>query len=277
MSNEEYTAGPRPERIERKLAAILSADVQGYSRLMGEDEEATIRTLTAYREVIATLIQQHRGRVVDSPGDNLLAEFASAVDAMQGAVEIQRELRAKNADLPDARKMEYRIGINVGDVVVEGVRLYGDGVNIAARLEGLAAAGGICIAGTVYDQVKTKLPLHYEYLGEQAVKNIAGPGRVWRVRLEEAGSPVSQQNSRTSRRVGTAHRPWVAGTVAGLILALGVIATVRHFTRPPPSPQDSALRTDAAAAALPLPDKPSLAVLPFTNPGGDPDQDTFTD
>src|SRR6202795_2779037 len=118
--------------MERKLAAIFSTDVVGYSRLMGADEEATIRTLTAYREVMAALIQRHRGRVVDSPGDNLLAEFASAVDAVLGAVEIQRELKAKNADLPDARKMQYRIGINVGDVVVEGERLYGDGVNIAA-------------------------------------------------------------------------------------------------------------------------------------------------
>src|ERR1700752_1539596 len=166
--------------MERKLTAIFSADVKGYSRLMGDDEEATIRTLTAYRAVITTLIQQHRGRVVDSPGDNLLAEFASAVDAVQSAVAIQRELTAKNAVLPDVRRMEYRIGINVGDVVVEGERLYGDGVNIAARLEGLAAPGGICISGTVHDQIETKLALGYEYVGEQAVKNIAKPVRVWR-------------------------------------------------------------------------------------------------
>jgi len=135
--------------MERKLAAILSADVKGYSRLMGEDEVATVRTLTAYRAVIAALIQQHHGRVVDSPGDNLLAEFASAVDAVQCAAEIQRELKARNADLPAHRKMEFRIGINVGDVIVEGERLYGDGVNIAARLEGLAEPGGICVSGTV--------------------------------------------------------------------------------------------------------------------------------
>src|SRR5215813_4076692 len=139
--------------MERKLTAILSADVKGYSRLMGEDETATIRTLTAYREVMTALIQQHRGRVVDSPGDNLLAEFASAVDAVQGAVAIQEALQSRNAALPDHRKMQYRIGINVGDVLSEGERLYGDGVNIAARLEGLADAGGICVAGTVYDQV----------------------------------------------------------------------------------------------------------------------------
>src|SRR5438876_1451571 len=170
--------------MERKLTAILSADVKGYSRLMGEDEEATIRTLTAYREVMSTRIQQQRGRVVDSPGDNLLAEFASVVDAVRCAVEIQQELTAKNADLPAQRKMEFRIGINVGDVVVEGERLYGDGVNIAARLEGLAEGGGICISGTVHDHVKNKLALGYEDLGEQAVKNIAEPVRVYRVLMD---------------------------------------------------------------------------------------------
>src|SRR5712691_11613397 len=143
--------------MERKLAAIFSTDVQGYSRLMGDNEEATIRTLTAYREVMTRLIQQHRGRVVDAPGDNLLAEFASAVDAVQAAVEIQHELKARNTDLPPRRQMHYRIGLNVGDVVVEGERLYGDGVNIAARIESLAEPGGICISGTVYDQIKNKL------------------------------------------------------------------------------------------------------------------------
>src|SRR5262245_50267090 len=136
--------------MERKLTAILSADVKGYSRLMGEDEEATIRTLTAYREVMTALIQQHRGRVVDSPGDNLLAEFASVVDAVRCAVEVQQDLKVRNGELPAERQMEFRIGINVGDVVVEGEKIYGDGVNIAARLEGLAEPGGICISGTVH-------------------------------------------------------------------------------------------------------------------------------
>jgi len=149
MSNEEHATHASLPRMERKLAAILSADVKGYSRLMGEDEEATIHTLTAYREVMATLIQQHRGRVVDSPGDNLLAEFSSVVDAVRCGVEIQQELKVKNAGLPEQRKMEFRIGINLGDVAVEGERLCGDGVNIAARLESLAEPGGICIAGKV--------------------------------------------------------------------------------------------------------------------------------
>ncbi|HJY82770.1 MAG TPA: adenylate/guanylate cyclase domain-containing protein, partial [Candidatus Binatia bacterium] len=181
MSNEEH---PSHTSIERKLAAILSADVKGYSRLMGDDEVATVRTLTAYREVMGALIRQHRGRVVDAPGDNLLAEFASVVDAVQCAAGIQQELKTRNADLPPDRQMEFRIGINLGDVIVEGERIYGDGVNIAARLESLAEAGGICISGTVYDQVETKLAFNYQSLGEQAVKNIAKPVRVYRVRME---------------------------------------------------------------------------------------------
>src|SRR2546427_4233139 len=170
--------------MERKLAAILSADVKDYSRLMGEDEAATIGTLTAYREVMTILIQQHRGRVVDAPGDNLLAEFASAVDAVQGALAIQRELSVRNAALPDHRKMEHRIGINVGDIVIAGERIYGDGVNIAARLESLADVGGLCVSGTVYDQIENKLPLTYTYLGAQTVKNIEQPVRVYRVETE---------------------------------------------------------------------------------------------
>ncbi len=143
--------------MERKLTAILSADVEGYSRLMGEDEEATIRTLTFYRQQMTTTIQWHRGRVVDSPGDNLLAEFGSVVDSVQCAVVIQTTLRAENANLPEHRRMEFRVGINLGDVMVEGERIYGDGVNIAARVEGLAEAGGICISGTVFDHIKGKV------------------------------------------------------------------------------------------------------------------------
>src|SRR5499426_2212696 len=154
---------PREDNpMERKLAAIFSTDVKGYSRLMGEDEVATIHTLTAYRELMSTLIQQHRGRVVDSPGDNLLAEFPSVVQAVECAAAIQRELRVRNAALPPHRRMEFRIGINLGDVIVEGERIYGDGVNIAARLEGLAEGGGICVSGSVYEQVENKLQLTYD-------------------------------------------------------------------------------------------------------------------
>ncbi len=169
--------------MERKLTAILSADVEGYSRLMGEDEEATIRTLTYYRELMTPLIKGHRGRVIDSPGDNLLAEFASVVDAVKCAVVIQTTLRLENADLPQQRRMEFRIGINLGDVIVDGERIYGDGVNIAARVEGLAEAGGICISGTVFDQIKGKVSVNFEDLGPQQVKNIAEPIRAYRAVL----------------------------------------------------------------------------------------------
>jgi len=169
--------------MERKLTAILSADVEGYSRLMGEDEEATIRTLTSYREVMTSLIRMHRGRVVDSPGDNLLAEFASVVDAVKCAAIIQTTLRMENADLPQNRRMEFRIGINLGDVVVDGERIYGDGVNIAARMEALAEGGGICISGIVFDQVKGKVSVNFEDLGPQQVKNIAEPIRAYRAVL----------------------------------------------------------------------------------------------
>ena len=169
------------EGFKRKLAAILSADVEGYSRLMDNDEEATVRTLTAYRTAINDLVQQYRGRVVDAPGDNILAEFTSVVDAVNCAVEIQRELAERNAELPYNRKMEFRIGVNLGDVIEEEGRIYGDGVNIAARVETLSKAGGICISGRAYDQVENKLGLEYENLGEHQVKNITRPIRVYRV------------------------------------------------------------------------------------------------
>jgi class 3 adenylate cyclase len=162
-----------PEKVQRRLTTIFSTDVQGYSRLMSDDEAATIRTLTVYKEVISSHIEKHGGRVIDSPGDNLLAEFGSVVHAVESAVQIQQSLMEKNEALPEERKMRFRIGINVGDVVVEDDRLYGDGVNIAARLESLADGGGICISGGVYDQVHNKLGLGFEDLGEQEVKNIA--------------------------------------------------------------------------------------------------------
>ena len=274
--------------MERKLAAIFSTDVAGYSRLMGDDEEATIRTLTACRALISSLIQQYRGRVVDAPGDNLLAEFASVVDAVRCAVEMQHELTVKNAELPDHRQMRFRIGINLGDVIVEGERLYGDGVNIAARLESLAIPGGICISGTVHDHIENKLALTYEDLGEQSVKNIAKPVRVFRVVRDEAESQqaegsasqkakVKGQKSKVEdSRAGFARRKGTMVAVAGLSLITAAIVTVRYFSFLPPSTQPLAPSTQAAPAALPLPDKPSIVVLPFDNMSKYPAQDYFS-
>jgi adenylate cyclase len=183
------------QEVKRKLAAILSADVKGYSRLMGEDEKGTVRTLHACKEVMTGLIQHHHGRVVDAPGDNVLAEFASVVDAVECAVEVQKELKTRNAELPENRRMEFRIGVNLGDVIEDGEQILGDGVNIAARLESLCEVGGICISGTAFDQVENKLELGYEYLGEQTVKNIKKAVRVYRVLMEpdEAGKVIGQE------------------------------------------------------------------------------------
>ena len=176
--------------VKRKLTAIFSADVKGYSRLMSADDAATVHTLTQYREIMTNLIGGHRGRVVDSPGDNMLAEFVSVVDAVQCAVEVQKEFKVRNGELPQDRRMEFRIGINLGDVIHDGERIYGDGVNIAARIEGLADAGGICISRNAYEQIENKLTLEYEYLGKHTVKNISKPIEVYRVSLEPVQAKV---------------------------------------------------------------------------------------
>ncbi|MGH8764168.1 MAG: adenylate/guanylate cyclase domain-containing protein [Burkholderiales bacterium] len=167
--------------MQRRLAAVLSADVAGYSRLMGDDELATVRTLSAYREAIAAIVVAKSGRIVDSPGDNILAEFGSAVDAVEAALAVQAELASRNAALPENRRMNFRIGVNLGDLVVEGERIYGDGVNVAARVESLAHAGGICVSAKVHEEVRRKLDLAFEDLGEHSLKNIAAPVRVFRL------------------------------------------------------------------------------------------------
>jgi adenylate cyclase len=173
------------QKATRKLRAILSADVKGYSLLIADDEIHTIETLKKYRQIMSTVVQQHSGRVVDSPGDNLLAEFSSAVDAVHSAVEIQKKLERENARFVEGMRLKFRIGVNIGDVVKDGDRIYGSGVNVAARIEGIADPGGICISRNTYDHVKDKLELEFEYLGEHEVKNIKEPVRVYKVLMDK--------------------------------------------------------------------------------------------
>jgi adenylate cyclase len=275
--------------VERKLTAILCADVHGYSRLMGEDEEATVRTLSAHRAIIDALIEQHHGRFVNSAGDSVLAEFASVVEAVNCAVDIQTALRTENAKLPPERRMEFRIGVNLGDVMVEGDQIYGDGINVAARLESLAEPGGICISGTVHEQVQDKLALGYEDNGEQVVKNIARPVSVWRVRnnpgtcfkdlgerrLNNVSRPIrvyriadttliAQPAEPTGRRRQTT---LIAGAGAVILAGLALVFVgVRSTATVSPPAQNAAKRTIS-----------SIAVLPFDNYSGNPNQEYFSD
>ena len=239
------------DRTERRLAAILSADVVGYSRLMAEDEDETVRRLAAYRTEITNLVTEHRGRVVDFSGDNFLAEFPTATDAVEAAAEIQRVLKARNAAVPAGRAMEFRIGVHLGDIRVEGERIFGDGVNIAARLEGLAEPGGICISDDVLHQVQRKLELDFDDLGQQSVKNIPDPVHAYLLRERATESATTG----AWLRIGT--RPVVVGLAVIALVALAWWA----WNRP-------------VATTGPI---RSIAVLPLENLSGDPEQEYFVD
>ncbi|MGD9414063.1 MAG: adenylate/guanylate cyclase domain-containing protein, partial [Desulfobacterales bacterium] len=258
------------EGFKRKLAAILSADAVGYSRLMAEDETATVKTMASYREIMSSLIKQHRGRVVDSPGDNVLAEFSSVVDAVQCAVAMQNEFQARNGKLPENRRMEFRIGINLGDVIDEEDRLYGDGVNIAARLESMADPGGICVSKTAFDQIETKLPLGYEYLGEQSVKNIPKPVGAYRVLMkpDAAGKVIGEKRflGRFSRKTAG------AAIIILVIVAIGLVSWNIYLQQP-----EKVESASVDQMAYPLPERPSIAVLPFDNLSNDSQQEYFSD
>jgi len=259
--------------LERKLTAILCADVHGYSRLMGEDEEATHRILKSCRKLIDSLIEEHHGRFVNSAGDSVLAEFASVVNAVECAVEIQTTLKSENGKLPPDRRMEFRIGINLGDVIVDGEQIYGDGVNVAARLESLAEPGGICVSGSVHEQLGNKLAISYEDLGQQTVKNIANPVRVLRVMLD--GGAATRTTTKAAEQSPRKHWRGSVFSIAGLAIIAATVVFVQHLSLRPPT--TTASIPPQQRPALPLPNIPSIALLPFTNMSGDREQEYFSD
>jgi adenylate cyclase len=260
------------DKTKRKLVAVVHADVKGYSRMMGEDDEYTVQTLASNRQEMYRLVELHDGQVRDTAGDGFLVEFPSVVDAVKFSVEFQREMKKRNADLPEGKRMEFRIGVNTGDVIQDGGTIYGDGVNIAARLESLADPGGICISGGAYEQVEKRLDLGYEYVGEKAVKNIAKPVPTYKVLIDDYKAAERKEESQKAKAGAWLKKSLIAAVIIVIAVATGAIWYF-HFHSVTPTEKPSF----AEAPALKLPDKPSIAVLAFENMSGDPKQEYFSD
>ena len=268
--------------VQRRLAAILAADVAGYSRLMGADEEGTLDRLKAHRrQLVDPKIAEHRGRIVKTTGDGVLAEFASVVDAVRCALEIQRAMADRNADVPEDKRVIFRIGVNLGDVIIDGDDIYGDGVNIAARLEALAELGGVCISRTVRDHVGDRLPYAFEDIGEQSVKNIVQPVHAWAMSAAAVASlpevALPAQPGAASRR-----RParWVTVAAASLVMAIGIGVAAwwawPQRSAPVVAPLAASPQSPRSVASTPVP-RLSFVVLPFENLSRDSDQEYFAD